>query len=80
MLNFNYDSFEINNDLLFNICQGFVDMNKLKEENLASNQHNVLMTEGVKSTMPTEANLPKEESDDEEADNDVNNWWKFMVK
>lgn len=80
MLNFNYDSFEINNDLLFNICQGFVDMNKLKEENLASNQHNVLMTEGVKSTMPTEANVPKEESDDEEADNESINYVMSWVK
>ena len=80
MLNFNYDSFEINNDLLFNICQGFVDMNKLKEENLASNQHNVLMTEGVKSTMPTEANLPKEESDDEEADTESINYVMSWIK
>ena len=80
MLNFNYDSFEINNDLLFNICQGFVDMNKLKEENLASNQHNVLITEGVKSTMPTEANVPKEESDDEETDNESINYVMSWVK
>ena len=36
MINFNYDNYEINNDLLFNICQGFIDINKLKEENLST--------------------------------------------
>ena len=38
MIDFNYDSFEVNNDLLLNICQGFVDINKLKEENLKKNK------------------------------------------
>ena len=84
MLNFKYDSFDINNDLLFNICQGFIDMNKLKEENLSSNQQPVLVTECVKSTMPTEANAPKEESDDEEVDNEnvnfVMNWITVRMK
>lgn len=84
MLNFKYDSFDINNDLLFNICQGFIDMNKLKEENLSSNQQPVLVTEGVKSTMPTEPNAPKEESDDEEVDNEsvnfVMNWITVRMK
>ena len=73
MINFSYDSFEVNNDLLFNICQGFVDINKLKEDNLAANQQ-VSLTEGVKSTMPTEANAPKDESDDEELNNSVINF------
>ena len=36
MINFNYNNYEINNDLLFNICQGFIDINKLKEENLST--------------------------------------------
>ena len=36
MINFSYDNYEINNDLLFNICQGFIDINKLKEENLST--------------------------------------------
>ena len=36
MINFNYSNYEINNDLLFNICQGFIDINKLKEENLST--------------------------------------------
>ena len=51
MINFNYDNYELNNDLLFNICQGFIDINKLKEENLSLNQQNL---ENNKSTMPTE--------------------------
>ena len=38
MIDFNYDNFEVTNDLLLNICQGFVDINKLKEENLIRNK------------------------------------------
>ena len=34
ILNFDYNCFEINNDLLFNICQGFIDTEKLKESNI----------------------------------------------
>ena len=34
LLDFDYNSFEINNDLLFNICQGFIDVSKLKERNI----------------------------------------------
>ena len=34
LLDFDYNSFEINNDLLFNICQGFIDPSKLKESNI----------------------------------------------
>lgn len=34
ILNFDYDCFELNNDLLFNICQGFIDVSKLKESNI----------------------------------------------
>ena len=39
MIDFYYNNFEVNNDLLLNICQGFVDINKLKEENLTSNKN-----------------------------------------
>ena len=38
MIDFNYDNFEVTNDLLLNICQGFVDINRLKEENLNINK------------------------------------------
>ena len=34
LLNFDYNSYELNNDLLFNISQGFIDISKLKESNL----------------------------------------------
>ena len=34
IINFDYNSFELNNDLLFNICQGFIDVSKLKETNI----------------------------------------------
>ena len=39
MINFNYNEFEVTNDLLLNICQGFVDINKLKEENLVNHEN-----------------------------------------
>ena len=38
MIDFDYNNFEVTNDLLLNICQGFVDITKLKEENLISNK------------------------------------------
>ena len=38
MIDFDYNNFEVTNDLLLNICQGFIDINKLKEENLTSNK------------------------------------------
>ena len=38
MIDFDYNNFEVTNDLLLNICQGFVDINKLKEENLICNK------------------------------------------
>ena len=34
LIDFDYNSFEINNDLLFNICQGFIDPSRLKESNI----------------------------------------------
>ena len=36
IIDFDYNNYEINNDLLFNISMGFVDMNKLKLENVVS--------------------------------------------
>ena len=33
MINFDYNKYEFNDDLLFNIIHGFVDVDKLKEEN-----------------------------------------------
>ena len=34
IIDFDYNNYEINNDLLFNISMGFVDINKLKKENV----------------------------------------------
>ena len=34
IIDFDYNNYEINNDLLFNISMGFIDMSKLKLENL----------------------------------------------
>ena len=38
IIDFDYNNYEINNDLLFNICMGFIDMNKLRLENVISNE------------------------------------------
>ena len=54
MIGFNYNEFEVNNDLLLNICQGFIDINKLKEENLIKSPDNNTTT--TTSTNPTTTN------------------------
>ena len=61
MINFDYNKFEVTNDLLLNICQGFVDINKLKEENLEVNRAQDLQSStsvfsasnNINSTNPT---------------------------
>ena len=40
MIDFDYNNYEINNDLLFNISMGFIDMNKLKIENVDKPKNN----------------------------------------
>jgi hypothetical protein len=40
IIDFNYNNYEINNDLLFNISMGFIDMNKLKLENVDKPKNN----------------------------------------
>ena len=39
IIDFDYNNYEINNDLLFNISMGFVDINKLKHENVVSSEN-----------------------------------------
>ena len=39
IIDFDYNNYEINNDLLFNISMGFIDINKLKHENVVSNEN-----------------------------------------
>jgi translation initiation factor 3 subunit A len=40
IIDFNYNNYEINNDLLFNISMGFIDMTKLKLENVDKPKNN----------------------------------------
>ena len=40
IINFDYNNYEINNDLLFNIGMGFIDINKLQLENVTQNDIN----------------------------------------
>ena len=65
MIDFNYDNFEVTNDLLLNICQGFVDINKLKEENLTKNKEREREKERQKEALLL--NKAKEESKQKEA-------------
>jgi hypothetical protein len=67
MLNFDYNNFEINNDLLFYIAQGFVDINKLKEENLKINQQQQPppSSNGTESSKPTTTSEFKTKTENE---------------
>ena len=38
IIDFDYNNYEINNDLLFNISMGFIDMSKLKKENVVRSE------------------------------------------
>jgi hypothetical protein len=39
IIDFDYNNYEINNDLLFNISMGFIDIDKLKHENVVSSEN-----------------------------------------
>ena len=39
IIDFDYNNYEINNDLLFNISMGFIDIDKLKHENAVSSEN-----------------------------------------
>ena len=71
MIDFNYDSFEVTNDLLLNICQGFVDINKLKEENLVKNKEKE--KEKQKETINNNNNNKQDEKLVGKTDNDEKN-------
>ena len=70
MIDFDYNNFEVTNDLLLNICQGFVDINKLKEENLTSNKVKSPVPNLNSKILPTDLDdnflKEKEEEKDEE--------------
>ena len=49
ILDFDYNNYEINNDLLFNISMGFIDINKLKHENAVSSENFIPRSERFSS-------------------------------
>ena len=75
MIDFNYNNFEVTNDLLLNICQGFVDINKLKEENLVKNKEkekekekqkaaiNIKLNNNIKEEEEKQKETPKHEKE-----------------
>ena len=48
ILDFDYNNYEINNDLLFNVSMGFIDINKLKHENVVSSENFIPRSERFK--------------------------------
>ncbi len=79
MIEFDYNDFEVTNDLLLYICQGFVDINKLKEENLTKNKTEIPTdTTNTKSNnnttnsilMDKVGNLPIKEKKESEKEED----------
>ena len=81
LINFDYNDYEINNDLLFNISQGFIDVTKLKEKNV--NNHKKQMDQVI-SNYDSEKIVCDEksfESDDDDLDiNKINKINKFVEK
>lgn len=49
IIDFDYNNYEINNDLLFNISMGFIDMNKLKIENVDKPKNNEILKQDNKN-------------------------------
>lgn len=39
IIDFDYDNYVLNNDLLFNISMGYIDIKKLKKENIVTNEY-----------------------------------------
>ena len=64
MINFDYNKYEFNDELLLNICHGFVDIDKLKEEN-CSNPFGIRgnpIVEGLDHPQKTDENNEKSDS------------------
>ena len=66
ILDFEYDNYIINNDLLFNISMGYIDINKLKKESVVSKENFVsknqrLNQEKKKTRMLAKMNLDNTE-------------------
>ena len=86
IINFDYNNYEFNEDLLFNICHGFVDPDKLKEENIVGefyekkkdsnlDKKNEEKNENnsIKLNSPINLNKDKEEEKKENIHNEENN-------
>ena len=86
MINFDYNSYEFNEDLLFNICHGFVDPDKLKEENIVGageRKNSVLL--GVNLDLIRQVDEKENENsknsskeDEKDKDEDINNEDKLI--
>ena len=66
MINFDYNNYEFNEDLLFNICHGFVDPDKLREENILGGMAKNSILLGVNLDL-----IRKVDEKDEEEENAV---------
>ena len=69
LLNFDYNDYEINNDLLFNISQGFIDVKRLKEKNI--NNHKK-QTDQINTNYDSEKIICDEEPFESDDDLDLN--------
>ena len=67
MINFDYNNYEFNEELLFHICHGFVDPDKLKEENILGNQPKTNIMKNAGENL----NLIKKVEEKKEKDNSV---------
>ena len=77
ILNFDYNNFEVNNDLLFNISMGFIDMNKLRIENVTIKDEHENKNKKKKSIITLEKimnneNIIKEGKEIENDDSEIN--------
>ena len=63
ILDFEYDNYVINNDLLFNISMGYIDINKLKKENAVSKENFVSKNERMNKAKKKERILAKMRSE-----------------
>lgn len=71
LLNFDYEHFELNDDLIFNICQGYIDINKLNEDHITINQEDNASSTFGKKTMS---------NDDEDIDLEKLNLFRENMK
>ena len=63
ILDFEYDNYVINNDLLFNISMGYIDINKLKKDNAVSTENFVSKNERMNKAKKKERILAKMRSE-----------------